>query len=202
MGGYDPYSSSKGCAELVTASFRKSYFQKSGVFLASARAGNVIGGGDWSKDRLIPDMVRAIQNNIKIELRNPKATRPWQHVLDSLSGYIKLAENLYKKIPDTDSAWNFGPPALEDKEVVWITKNFLEMWGSKSLWSIAEDQQPHEAQYLRLDSSKAIQQLNWKPVWNTSQALEHTFYWYQQSLIRDEMLDLSLQQIDLYSSRV
>ncbi len=202
MGGHDPYSASKGCAELVTQSFRKSYFQESEVFLASARAGNVIGGGDWSKDRLIPDMVRAVQSGLKIELRNPKATRPWQHVLDPLSGYIKLAESLYKKTPDSDSAWNFGPPEMEDKEVAWITTNFLEMWGSESLWSIDEEKTHHEAQYLRLDSSKAIRQLNWKPVWNTTQALEHTFYWYQQSFLKDEMLNLSLEQIDLYSSEL
>ena len=202
MGGHDPYSSSKGCTELVTQSFRKSYFQDSGVFLASARAGNVIGGGDWSKDRLIPDMIRSIQNNRDIELRNPKATRPWQHVLDPLSGYIKLAESLYNEIPGSDSAWNFGPSEAEDKEVQWITKNFLKMWGSESLWTKATDKNLHEAKYLRLDSSKAMQELAWKPVWDTSQALEHTFYWYQQSFLKDEMLDLSLKQIDLYSSGI
>ena len=200
MGGYDPYSASKGCAEIVTQSYRNSFLKDQGIFIASARAGNVIGGGDWSKDRLIPDIVNSVRTNSKIKIRNPKSVRPWQHVLEPLNGYIKLAEKLYEEIPGSDSAWNFGPNPEDEKEVKWVVKNFLKMSESGSLWELSKENNPHEAGYLRLNSIKAITELDWHPKWNTYEALELTFDWYKESLILEDMTQFSLDQVSAYES--
>ena len=160
MGGFDPYSSSKGCAELVTAAYRNSYFhpekyQTHGVAIATGRAGNVIGGGDWAEDRLIPDMMRAIVSGQPVSIRNPHSIRPWQHVLEPLSGYLLLAQNLYEEGPNFAEAWNFGPNDDDAKPVDWILDNLTKTWGEGASWTLDGGDQPHEAHYLKLDCSKA-----------------------------------------------
>jgi len=173
MGGYDPYSSSKGCAELVVSAYRNSFFSSdsSKPGIASARAGNVIGGGDWALDRLIPDFIKAMQNNEKIVIRSPKAIRPWQHVLEPLSGYLALAEALYydKKYAD---AWNFGPNDEDAKTVEWIVEKLCNKWGQNSSYEIDKNPNLHEANFLKLDCSKAKQYLNWHPRWNLEKTLD------------------------------
>ena len=185
MGGYDPYSASKGCAELVTACFRNSYFnlndfgKKHQVLLASARAGNVIGGGDWSKDRLIPDIVKAVAANQKVLIRNPQATRPWQHVLECLSGYLCLGEKLWQREPAFAEAWNFAPSGDEMITVGEIVKKMQLFW-SKIHYEIAHHANaPHEANLLKLDATKANTLLHWQEVWNLEKTLEITINWYR-----------------------
>jgi CDP-glucose 4,6-dehydratase len=183
MGGYDPYSSSKGCAELLTSSYRNSFFNnKNGntnVLLASARAGNVIGGGDWAKDRLIPDIMKAVSQNCVVQIRNPKATRPWQHVLEPLSGYLLLGAELYKNGDNKAEAWNFGPDysdTITVEDLLVKTKNY---WSDLQYTINRDENQPHEANSLFLDCSKAKTYLEWKPVWNCDQALKTTVEWYK-----------------------
>ena len=181
MGGFDPYSSSKGCAELVTAAYRQSFFSGDDKpALASARAGNVIGGGDWSEDRLIPDVLKAFEKGEKVIIRNPAAIRPWQHVLEPLSGYMILAENLYQHGKKFASAWNFGPDDKDCKSVAWILNKLVEIDGKKSSWEIEKNQQPHEAQFLKLDCSKAKTQLNWHPKWEIETVLRKIVEWHMQ----------------------
>ncbi len=162
MGGHDPYSSSKGCAELVTTAFRRSFLGPAGVALASARAGNVIGGGDWAEDRLVPDILRGFQRGAIIKIRRPLSVRPWQHVLEPLSGYLLLAENLFEKGVEYAEGWNFGPGDDDARPVEWIVRKMSELWGPNSGWEVQAEPTPHEAGYLKLDCSKARQLLGWK----------------------------------------
>ena len=198
MGGYDPYSSSKGCAELVTAAYRNSYFHpdkhhKHGVAIASARAGNVIGGGDWADDRLIPDIMRAISENKPVHIRNPNAIRPWQHVLEPLSGYLVLAQKLYEEGETYAESWNFGPNDEDAKPVQWIAENLTTAWGEGASWVLDAAEHPHEAHYLKLDCSKAKTRLDWHPRWHLEEALKRIVDWqkqYQQGAdIKTEMLN-------------
>lgn len=200
MGGYDPYSSSKGCCELVTAAYRNSFFNLSKysehqVALATARAGNVIGGGDWAEDRLIPDILRALQNGQIGNIRNPHSTRPWQHVLEPLSGYLHLAEKLYTDGANFADAFNFGPPDDDAKSVQWIVEHLLQQWGEGVAWQMDCVAQPHESNHLRLDCSKARQFLDWGPRWTLEQALETIIFWHKAYERSDDMREISLNQI-------
>lgn len=185
MGGFDPYSASKGCAELVTASWRQSYFHPDQygrthhTLVASARAGNVIGGGDWGEDRLIPDMVRATADNRPVIIRSPGATRPWQHVLDPLSGYLLLGQKLLQGQKDHAAAYNFGPAQDSSMTVGQVVQQFKTHWDAMEFEFRPDKDQPHEAGLLRLDCSKANILLNWQPVWNSGLALEKTAVWYK-----------------------
>lgn len=177
MGGYDPYSSSKACSEIVSAAYRTSFFNpaeypKHRVGVATARAGNVIGGGDWAADRLIPDFVRAIMKGEKIIIRSPEAIRPWQFVLEPLTGYLLLAERLFSDGPTFAEAWNFGPNDTDARPVRWIVDTLCSKWGSGAAWETDKRSQPHEATYLKLDCSKAKARLNWHPHWDLETTLE------------------------------
>lgn len=182
MGGYDPYSNSKGCAELVTAAYRNSFFNpdnysQHGVAIATARAGNVIGGGDWSADRLIPDTVKAFMAEQKVLIRNPLATRPWQHVLEPLKGYLMLAEGLYNEGSTFSCAWNFGPNETDVKSVSWIVDQLVALWGGDVAWERDQSIHPHEARSLKLDCSKASAKLGWLPKLNLETALTWVVEW-------------------------
>lgn len=205
MGGYDPYSSSKGCAELVTAAYRRSYFgmsdaDKRDVALASARAGNVIGGGDWAEDRLIPDFIRSLRAGSPLNIRNPKAIRPWQHVLEPLRGYLKLAERLWTRELGYAEAWNFGPNDDNAKPVEWVVQRLVQLWGDGAQWRLDDRQHPHEAHYLKLDISKARSMLDWSPRWELEQALERTVEWYKAYAANKNMRDFSVAQIRSYEA--
>ena len=205
MGGFDPYSNSKGCAELVTAAYRNSYFhpdhyQKHGVALASARAGNVIGGGDWAEDRLIPDIMRAITKGEPVNIRNPHAIRPWQHVLEPLSGYLVLAQKLVEEGPAYAEGWNFGPNDEDAKPVQWIVEHLTESWGNDASWLVDEGAHPHEAHYLKLDCSKVKSRLNWHPRWRLAGALEHIITWQKQYQQGADMKAVTLEQIKNYQN--
>jgi CDP-glucose 4,6-dehydratase len=199
MGGYDPYSSSKGCAELVVSSYRNSFYNERGIALASARAGNVIGGGDWAEDRLIPDFVRAISKNRSIVIRNPIATRPWQHVLEPLSGYLLLAASMLKDKEKYSSAWNFGPRDSDVLSVEEILKLSVNFWGKGSI-ELDEGHNPHEANLLKLDISKAKSYLKWNPAYDVNRAVDKTINWYKNYYEnKDEnMYEYTLKQIDEY----
>jgi CDP-glucose 4,6-dehydratase len=180
LGGHDPYSASKAATELVVASYRDSFFQRPGApLLATARAGNVIGGGDWSEDRLIPDLVRARMGNAPLEIRSPRATRPWQHVLDSLSGYLLLGQGLMDGTSDFADGWNFGPEPEGNRTVEEVLTRLRAHWPDL-VWQPAAEEQPHEATLLYLDSSKARQKLGWQSVWRIEDALAATAGWYRQ----------------------
>lgn len=203
MGGYDPYSNSKGCSELVTSSFRNSFFNESvfenhGVSLASARAGNVIGGGDWANDRLIPDFMRAITKGEKLEIRSPNAIRPWQHVLEPLTGYLMLAQKLYIDGPRFAQAWNFGPDDQDAKNVGWITEQLCHLWGDDARYEINNHPQPYEANYLKLDCSKAKNELDWHPHWNLKTTLQSIVVWNKAFIKGDDMREVCYKQIDQY----
>lgn len=207
MGGYDPYSSSKGCAELVTAAYRNSYFhpdkyQTHGIAIASARAGNVIGGGDWADDRLIPDIMRAITAGKPIHIRNPYATRPWQHVLEPLSGYLVLAQKLYEEGTRFAEGWNFGPSDEDAKPVQWIVENLVKSWGEGASWLQDEGDHPHEAHYLKLDCSKAKARLEWYPRWHLEEALNAIIEWHRAYRNGSNMQALTLSQIGAYSDSI
>lgn len=204
MGGYDPYSSSKACSELVTAAYRNSFFnirdyEAHGVAISSARAGNVIGGGDWAKDRLIPDCIRALLRGEKVAIRNPHATRPWQHVLEPLDGYLLLAERLFEKGVEYAGAWNFGPHDSDAKPVEWIVKRMCGSWGDEAGYVVESGDHPHEANYLKLDCSKAKAQLGWTPRWNLYKALDMIINWVKAYEKGIEMKDICLMQIEEYS---
>lgn len=197
MGGYDPYSSSKGCAELVTSAYRRSFMQEKGVGLASARAGNVIGGGDWAEDRLIPDILRAFEKNQPVIVRNPSSTRPWQHVLEPLSGYLVLAQALYENPTAYAEGWNFGPFDEDAKPVDWILNHMVQQWPNSS-WALDQDAHPHEAGYLKLDISKAKSRLNWHPTWRLENTLKRIVEWHQAWLNKEDMQAKCLQEINDY----
>lgn len=180
MGGYDPYSNSKGCVELVTAAYRSSFFnQFQHAALASARAGNVIGGGDWAEDRLIPDILRAFERQQPVTIRNPQAIRPWQHVLEPLSGYLILAESLWNEGHKFAQGWNFGPRDEDARPVEWILDRMVDMWGGGVSWRPDDGQHPHEAHYLKLDISKARMQLQWTPAWSLQISLAKIVDWHK-----------------------
>jgi len=195
MGGHDPYSSSKGCAELVTAAYRNSFLQSSGIAVASARAGNVIGGGDWAIDRLVPDILRAFEHNQPVVIRNPNATRPWQHVLEPLSGYLMLAEHLYTQGQAYAEGWNFGPKDEDAKPVQWIVEHMVNSWGNGASWQQDGAGHPHEAHYLKLDISKVRQSLQWTPRWSLEVALNRIAEWHHAWVSGADMRGVSLAQI-------
>ncbi len=199
MGGFDPYSSSKGCAELVTSAYRQSFLASAGIALASARAGNVIGGGDWAADRLIPDFLRAMDAGEILKIRSPQATRPWQHVLEPLSGYLMLAERLYTDGAGFSEAWNFGPDDEGARPVRWIVERMAEM-RKDVRWQCDETPQHHEANHLKLDSSKANRQLSWRPRWRLQTALQKTMEWHEAWRQADDMRAVTLAQINDYQS--
>lgn len=203
MGGYDPYSNSKGCSELVTSSFRNSYFSaaefdKHGVALASARAGNVIGGGDWAPDRLIPDFIRSISKGEKLCIRSPHAIRPWQNVLEPLSGYLALASKLLTDGPSFAQAYNFGPDDADAKSVEWISKTLCKLWGEGADYSIDSNPQPHEANYLKLDCSKAKAELGWFPKWDIETTLKSIVDWSKSFIAGDNIREVTEKQIYQY----
>jgi len=192
MGGYDPYSSSKGCSELVTAAYRKSFFNPydfkvHGKSLSSARAGNVIGGGDWQKYRIIPDCIRASESNKPIKIRNPNATRPWQHVLEPLSGYLLLASRMYEDPQKFCGAWNFGPDYTSIIPVGKVVDKVVAKWGNGNWIDLSNDNEnaPHEAKLLSLDISKARSYLRWFPIWHIDQTIEKTVDWYKEYKKKD-----------------
>ena len=200
VGGHDPYSSSKGCAELVSAAYRRSFLQEANVAMATARAGNVIGGGDWADDRLLPDILRSLEKADPVQIRNPNAIRPWQHVLEPLSGYLVLAEDLFEKGHDFAEAWNFGPLDEDAKKVEWIANQTCDYWGGGVRWEAQPGDHPHEANFLKLDISKAGKYLDWKPRWPLQTALAATVDWHRAWLRGKDMAATSLDQIAEYQA--
>ena len=203
MGGYDPYSNSKGCSELVTSSYRSSFFnvkdyKKHGVAIATARAGNVIGGGDWAGDRLIPDFIRAISKGEEVSIRSPYAIRPWQHVMEPLTGYLMLAEKLFTAGPEFSEAWNFGPDDTDVRNVEWVINTICTMWGNGASFQIDTNPQPHEASYLKLDCSKAKTVLGWFPRWDLETALKSIVEWNKAWLNKQDIRNVTEEQIKRY----
>ncbi|MEI6427646.1 MAG: CDP-glucose 4,6-dehydratase [Pseudanabaena sp. ELA607] len=200
MGGYDPYSNSKGCAELVTAAYRNAFFDSTdyarhGVAIATARAGNVIGGGDWAQDRLIPDIIRAWHSGQKVTIRYPSAVRPWQYVLEPLSGYLTLAEKLYEEGIKYNGGWNFGPQDGNAQTVGWVLDKMQVLWGDVPGWQQESVPQPHEANYLKLDCSKAWSYLQWQPSLDLETALDWLINWTKTWQSGAEMRQFTLDQI-------
>jgi len=205
LGGYDPYSSSKACSEIVTAAYRRSFFnpdeyKKHGVAIATVRAGNVIGGGDWARDRLVPDCIRALMKREDIILRNPHAIRPWQHVLDPLCGYLLLAEKLFVNGSKFASAWNFGPDHRDILTVKQVVQRICHQWGGSSSVKLSPGKHPHEANLLMLDISKAKKELGWRPRMSVSQALYWTIDGYLGLLQKENVRTVILQQINSYKN--
>lgn len=205
MGGYDPYSNSKGCSELITAAYRNSYFNPErykdhGVAVATARAGNVIGGGDWAVDRLIPDIMHAIMQGEPVNIRNPHSIRPWQHVLEPLSGYLLLAQKLYEEGADFAEGWNFGPNDTDAKPVQWVVESLTRAWGEGASWKLDGMEHPHEAHYLKLDCSKAKSLLNWAPRWTLEQTVQQICIWHKAFQVGADMQALCLHQINQYEA--
>ena len=204
LGGYDPYSSSKGCSELVTAAYRNSFFneasyQTHGVALASARAGNVIGGGDWAPDRLVPDCIAALLKGEPVRIRNPHAVRPWQHVLEPLCGYLTLAQRLCEEGPRHAGAWNFGPSDEDAREVEWIVQRMCSRWQDGASYTVDQGEHPHEANYLKLDCSKAKGELGWRPKWSLEAAIDMIIDWTRGYQKGDNLREVCLNQIAAYS---
>ena len=202
MGGHDPYSNSKGCSELVTSTYRSSFLQKAGIALASARAGNVIGGGDWASDRLVPDILRAFERNAPVVIRNPHSTRPWQHVLEPLSGYLMLAERLWSEGESFAEGWNFGPRDDDAQPVLWIVEQMARAWGEGARWQLDSGEHPHEAHYLKLDISKARHRLGWQPRWNLNTALANITHWHRAWRAQQDMRQVCLEQITQYTNQI
>jgi CDP-glucose 4,6-dehydratase len=201
LGGYDPYSNSKACSELVTSAYRNSYFNgaeyaQHGCAITTARAGNVFGGGDWADDRIVPDCIKAILCNKPITVRNPHAIRPWQHVFEPLSGYLTLAENLYENGSQYAESWNFGPIDSDCKTVEYLVKTIRGEWGSQTRILLAKSKGPHEASYLKLDCSKAWARLGWRPRWNFEKAIASTIAWYKSHASKCDMREICFKQID------
>ncbi|WP_097062943.1 CDP-glucose 4,6-dehydratase [Sphingomonas guangdongensis] len=200
MGGHDPYSNSKGCAELVTSAYRRSFFTGDGcAAIASGRAGNVIGGGDWATDRLIPDILRAVAAGEPVLIRNPLATRPWQHVLEPLSGYLVLCQQLWHDPAAAAEAWNFGPRDEDARPVQWIVERMCALWGAGADWTRDPSVQPHEANYLKLDISKARAGLGWQPHWTLSAALESIVAWHRAWLAGDDMRRYCTRELERFA---
>lgn len=203
LGGYDPYSSSKGCSELVTTAYRNSFFnkkKKSGIVLASVRAGNVIGGGDWAKDRLIPDIMKGILKNEAIKIRNPNFIRHWQHVLDPLNGYMILAEKLWDEGEKFAESWNFGPIEDNAKPVSWILEKFNEYWEKGIEWKIDNNEYNHENKFLKLDSSKSNTKLGWNSKIKLEMAIELIVEWYTKFKNGENMKEVSKEQIRYFGN--
>ena len=203
LGGYDPYSSSKACSELITSAYRNSYFNihkfiDHKVGLASARAGNVIGCGDWANDRLVCDFIKAILENRKLTIRNPRAIRPWQHVLEPLSGYLELAEKLYANGQAYAEAWNFGPVDQDAMTVEWIVKRLCEKWGGVAAYEIDSRKHPHETNTLKLDCSKAKEKLGWRPRWKLEKAIDSIIEWTKAYHEKQDVKEVCLKQIQEY----
>jgi CDP-glucose 4,6-dehydratase len=195
MGGHDPYSSSKGAAELVTTAYRRSFFSDAGApAVGSARAGNVIGGGDWAPDRLVPDVVRAALDGATLQIRNPAAVRPWQHVISPLSGYLLLAQSLWGS-PELAGGWNFGPDEDDARPVSWIVEQMRERWGGRPRWEADPGPHPHEAAYLKLDSSRARLRLGWRPLVRLDAALASIVDWHQALVAGADMRSVTLRQL-------
>lgn len=211
MGGHDPYSSSKGCAELVTSAMRNSFFQRKAdesgarTSVASARAGNVLGGGDWAEDRLVPDIIKSWMEGREVAIRNPRAVRPWQHALDPLHGYLMLCEKLYEDGALYAEGWNFGPREEDAREVAHVVERLSELWGAgegEAAWGHDKNEHPHEAHYLKLDCSKARAGLHWRPRWNLDKTLEETVNWYKAYAGGEDMQQFSLEQIRAFQDSV
>jgi CDP-glucose 4,6-dehydratase len=205
MGGYDPYSNSKGCAELVSAAYRSSFFNadsyaQHGVSLATARAGNVIGGGDWAQDRLIPDLLSAFEQGKLVNIRNPHSIRPWQHVMEPLRGYLILAKCLYEHGSRFAEGWNFGPTDEGAKPVSWIVEQMATLWGDEAQWQIDNGEHPHEAHYLKLDITKARSHLDWHPALDLNDALKLIIDWSKQRQAGANVRQLTLAQISNYQT--
>ena len=200
LGGRDPYSSSKACSELVTRAFRDSFLLERGVFVATARSGNVIGGGDWAADRLLPDCLTAFRCGAEVRIRYPKATRPWQHVLEPLSGYLVLAEALREDGQNCFGAWNFATEKADVRSVEWIVQAAASLWGNGVWYRIEENDNPHEAMSLSLENAKATSRLGWKPRWNVEKALEMTVEWTKQYYAGIDPYQLCKRQIELYAN--
>lgn len=200
IGGYDPYSNSKGCSELVTSAYRKSFFEQSGIALASARAGNVIGGGDWAIDRLVPDILKAFERSLPVVIRNPYSVRPWQHVLEPLAGYLILAERLYNDGQIVAEGWNFGPNDEDVRSVQWIVEYMNDAWGGSLGWTVDGRENLHEASSLKLDISKAKIKLGWHPRWNLQTALTKIIDWHHHWLKKSDVKAKCLQQIRDYQN--
>jgi len=207
MGGYDPYSSSKGCAELVSAAYRSSYFngkdiENQDVAVATVRAGNVVGGGDWGSERLVPSVIQAFERDEPVAIRYPNAVRPWQHVLEPLRGYLLLAERLVEDGPAFEGGWNFGPHEEDAKSVEWVVENLATRWGGSAQWRRDQKSQPHEAERLMLDISKARCRLNWFPVLRLTDALDMVVGWYRARQAGMDICSYTLTQIETYQNRV
>ena len=206
LGGYDPYSNSKACAEMVVSAYRRSFFHpdkfsEHGVALASVRAGNVIGGGDWAAGRLVPDVMRAFMEKQVVQLRNPHAIRPWQHVLEPLRGYLRVADSLCEDGVVNAEAWNFGPAQSDARPVGWIVRELARIWGQNGRWEMDEGDHPHEASTLKLDCSKAAARLGWLPILRLEEALMMTADWYQERRSKTEMRSFTCAQIEAYEQR-
>ncbi len=209
LGGRDPYSSSKACAELVTRAYRDAFFNPAqhaehGVAIASARAGNVIGGGDWAADRLIPDLLRALAASEPAVIRSPQAIRPWQHVLEPLAGYLLLAERLHTEGPTFAEAWNFGPHDEDARPVQWLIERLTAAWqagGEAANWQLDPRPQPHEAHYLKLDCAKARSQLGWRPRWSLDEAIRRIVAWHQAQASGSDMRDRSIRELIDYENQ-
>lgn len=207
LGGYDPYSSSKACSELVTAAYRNCFFNpkdyaEHGVAIASARAGNVIGGGDWANDRLIPDCIRALLKGEKIIIRSPQAIRPWQHVLEPLDGYLTLAKKLYEDGQRYAEGWNFGSDDSDAKSVEWIVQKICKRWGNNASYEIDKGEHPHEAHYLKLDCSKAKAELGWHPSWSLEKAIDSIIDWTKAYKENKDLRGKCIEQIEEYSNLI
>lgn len=199
MGGHDPYSSSKGCAELVTAAFRRSFFQYTNIGVSTARAGNVIGGGDWSKDRLIPDILKSYNEGKKVIIRNPKATRPWQHVIEPLSGYLVLAEKLYLNSNKYAEPFNFGPRDEDCQSVESILNTINNYWSDCPGWELDDNANPHEARFLKLDISKAKDRLDWSPKWTLESTIKRIVDWNKAFRDQEDMGLYCIKEINSYN---
>ncbi len=205
LGGYDPYSSSKACSEIVTSAYRSSFFNPilyrvHGVAVSTARAGNVIGGGDWAPDRLIPDFFRAVLSGKNILIRNPSATRPWQHVLDPLNGYLTLIEAMYNNGSRYSGAWNFGPFKNDAKSVKWVIDNICKKWGGGVEYYVVNNVQPHESEFLKLNCSKSQKLLKWYPKWNINEAILKVVEWIKAYEAGVDERELCERQIKEYAS--